>query len=226
MGRLDHPPVGVIIPTYNRRDILLKTISNLMDNINYPYDVRYFVGIDGPYESIAEPLQQTFPTVKIIRGPNRGHGANMNVLIQAAAVAGCPVMLSLDDDHWMIKPHDITPHVEKLMNDATVGAIRLMGIAGHHYHARLDEMYWRINWSSPELYITSHRPHLKHIRFHEAFGFYPENLKLGLTEETFCHTAQDKALSGASVPEVLIPLENVSASGWDHVGDSYQLKGF
>jgi hypothetical protein len=66
-------------------------------------------------------------------------------------------------------------------------------VAGHKYQAQLEGGYWRIWWHSPELYIPSDRPHLKHRRFHEWYGLYPEGLKSAETEDAWCHQCKDRA---------------------------------
>jgi hypothetical protein len=100
-----------------------------------------------------------------------------------------------------------------------------MHIGGHHYCACLENHFWRILWESYELYITSNRPHLKRRRFHEFFGYYPENLSLGMTEETFCHHCHEVARDRPNPLNVYIPLDLPTESGWQHVGQSWQEKG-
>lgn len=137
--------------------------------------------------------------------------------------------LTLDDDHWLTKPMDVTPHIKKLVEDPTAGAIRLMQVGGHKLIATLDEIYWRVRWDSPELYITSFRPTLRHRRFWEVYGMLPEGLRTGQTEESFCHRTLDIArtriMQGLPPVDVLIPLDVATESSWDHVGHSWQLEG-
>ena len=80
-----------------------------------------------------------------------------------------------------------------------------------------------------------HGPHLKHRRFHDYFGLYPEGMKLGETEEAFCHQCKrkvalwnkrkDKKEDDAAPPYVAVPLNSDSETAWMHVGDSWQAKG-
>jgi glycosyltransferase involved in cell wall biosynthesis len=156
--------------------------------------------------------------ITVIPGPNRGLGANLNRLI---ASTPDDYLFQLDDDHLLLGRLELNRHVIKLRDDQTAGWIRLMGIGYHDYIARLEENYWRIYWQSPEKYIPSNRPHLKHRRFHDHFGLYPEDVSLAETEDGFCD--QCKARKGG--PAVLVPLDVLTESGWDHVGESWQLKG-
>jgi len=209
------PEISVIIPTYNRPWVLRQTIDGLKKHLVYKGKVRYIVGIDGDIGH--GKMFSGDGDIELAPGPNRGLGANLNQLISHAG----KYMLQMDDDHLLTQRLDLTPHVRKLKRDKTVGWIRLMGVGYHDYIAALEENYWRVWWQSPELYIPSNRPHLKHRRFHDRFGLYPEDVTLGETEEGFCRQCKDKK----SGPSVLIPLDVLTESAWRHIGESWQLKG-
>lgn len=230
------PDIAVLIPTYNRKKILSQSIDLLQKNLKYEGQVLILIGDDSDERAYAfdNAIVQQYPhgIFSFKNEPRLGLGANLNMLLgKAVSDFKTDYVIQMDDDHWLIKPFDITPHVQKLIEDPTAGCIRLMHVAGHRYRATLDNLYWRIDWESPEVYIASNRPHLKSIsRFHETYGYYTEGLKLGLTEETFCHncidTARRRAIMGARSIDVLIPLDVQTESGWDHVGHSYQLQGY
>lgn len=210
------PVISVLIPTYDRPWILRKVLEGLKKNLVYSGSIKYYIGFDGD-KSIAKMFSGDGDLIAI-PGSNRGLGANLNRLIQNAT---SDYLLQLDDDHLLIKSLKLDSHIRKLRYDETAGWIRLMGIAYHDYVATLEEQYWRIWWKSPEVYITSNRPHLKHKRFHEHFGLYPEDVSLGETETQFCR--QCKILGQG--PNVLVPLDMLTESAWQHIGESWQLKG-
>ena len=222
---MNWPTVGILIPTYNRPQIVGQCVAHLLENLEYPGTLHVFVGNDG-VESPELPKTEfrSNREVAVIEGPKQGLGANLNHLLKTA-LYGCPIVLQLDDDHLLVKKLDLAPHVNLLLSDESVGCIRLMGIAAHRYIAHLEGSYWNIQWDSPELYIASNRPHLKHFRFHSSYGYYPEGLKLGHTEEAFCSKCKDtfREMGG---PKVLVPLDVMTESSWQHIGDSWQLKGF
>lgn len=231
--------IACLIPTYNRPDILPMTIKLLDENLGYPGRIVYFVGNDGDIdvapvlvETLSEDIRER---LQIICGPRRengsgGLGDNLNKLLRVTANYHIDYLLQMDDDHWLIKPIDLVPHVIQLMDDGA-GWIRLMGIGSHHYTATLEGNYWYVHWDSEgpySLYIPSNRPHLKHRRFHDFYGYYPEGMKLGETEESFCHQcrrAWRTATENDNPPSVLVPLNNNSESAWMHVGVSWQSKG-
>lgn len=238
----DWPDVAVLIPTYNRVKILIDTIWLLEKNLHYSGKLQYFIGNDGD-ESIKHALDlsklenETMMRVNVYDGPRVtadkpvGLGDNLNMLIDKAMTWDIDYIFQLDDDHHLVKPMDLDPHVRQLMEHEDAGWIRLMGIGSHHYTATLEGDYWYVHWDSEgpySLYIPSNRPHLKHRRFHEFYGMYPEGLKLGQTEETFCHQCRNvwkKCNKDAKPPSVLVPLNSNSESAWKHVGVSWQSKG-
>lgn len=136
------------------------------------------------------------------------------------------VVLQIDDDFWLSGPLDLDRHVETLLNETGAGWIRLMDIVGHNYSARLIGAYWWVDWASPGLYIPSNRAHLKHRRFHDAFGFYPEDKKLADTENEFCQRCKDRAGHSLGWPQVLVPLDVATESLWQHIGPSWQKEGY
>ncbi len=233
------PDVMVGIPAYNRPDTVRTTVEKLIINLTYEGNVKIVVSEDGDISKTKEALAGVIGNnsvgfygidacvneLVVVEGPGRGLGANLNRLLRYAQ-AGQPdeFIMNMDDDHWLEKPLDITPHVKHLMRDENAGWIRFYGIGHHEYVADLIGRYWYVRWDSPTLYIPSFRPHLKHIRFHDHFGDYPEGRSLGATEEGFCHQCKDIAKTKGG-PKVLVPL--MYDLDWSHgVGtESWQGKG-
>lgn len=209
-----YPQLNVIIPTYNRPWIVKKTIELLRANLRYSGEVVYYLGVDGDRSTCK--MFAGHADIVCTPGPNNGLGANLNRLIEGA---DSDYLFQLDDDHHLLEPLNLDRHIRELEWNKKVGWIRLMGMAYHDYCAKLVGEYWHIYWQSPELYIPSNRPHLKHRRFHDYYGLYQEGLSLGETEESFCKQCKDH--DGHSI-KVAVPLNDVK---WDHVGESWQLKG-
>lgn len=213
------PAIAVIIPTYDRQEIVTRTVELLLENLIYDGPLTIYVSSDSGERGLP---QISDPRVVALRGPVLGLGANLNFLI---AQTSEPLLLQLDDDHHLVEPLNLNEHAATLTDDPTAGAIRLMGVTGHRYQATLYGRYWWVHWDSPhELYVASFRPHLKHRRFHEHYGLLPEGLRLGHTEEAWCHQCKD-IYARFGGPRILIPIESTSERAWQHVGDSWQLKG-
>jgi len=231
---MEWPEIDVLIPTYNRAVILDSTLRALCRHLRYSGMLRFHVGVDGnddPTWNMLERIIVDGIPVNAYTGPHRGLGTNLNMLIGKAQ---SDFLFQLDDDHHLLEPLNLDKHVRQLIENDDAGWIRLMGIGGHSYQASLRGTYWYIDWNSHgdySLYIPSMRPHLKHRRFHQYYGMYPEGKKLGETEEAFCHqcidtyNARKYNTTEGEAPFVLVPLNSNSETAWAHVGDSWQGKG-
>lgn len=208
------PPLAIVIPTWNRRDVLLETIHRLGKHLDYTGPRHLIIADDGSDDGTATAIQ-CIPGATIVTSRRVGMGANTNAGLRAA-FALSKYVLQLQDDMHLLHHFDLHPHVARLRDDPTAGFVRLWGVGGHKYTATLDESHWRIDWQSTELYIPSDRPHVKHWRFHNHFGFYPEGLRTDQTEDAFCHQCKDRAVTGA--PSVLIPHGVDVERNFEHVG--------
>ena len=220
------PDIAVLIPTYNRPKIVARCVTALMQNLRYSGGIRYYVGVDDddPRDTNAEFYYLPGRSlVTLLPGPKRGLGANLNMLIVETKEE---LILQLDDDHILARPLNLDRHAEELMTNEKAGWIRLMGVEGHRYEAKLLGRYWKVYWDSQDLYIPSNRPHLKHRRWFDTFPRYPEGLKVGETENEYCRNCKEIAIGlGYYAPHVLVPLDCGSEEGWDHVGESWQKRG-
>lgn len=222
--------ITVIIPTYNRPKVLMRTISYIRSNLIFDGVVHIAVGNDGddlPYSNYDAVIRE---------GPKRGLGANLNFLMDLVETE---VVLQMDDDHWLVEPLDINRYVNDLFNpELNIGWVRLfMGEPEDTYNLKSYYKfqaanygpYWYISPDSPDLYIASNRPHIKKTIFHQRFyGLYREDLTLGKTEENFCHLykSKRKSLVWAALPWIVIPMFGLGHGQWAHVGESWQKEGF
>lgn len=222
----DWPPLSILVITYNRKEILRQTLVRLQTHVHYTGLINYVVADDGSDDGTVEMLTNDFPIVVTIVSKRIGLGANENAGLREAMYRS-PVILQLQDDLHLLTHLDLHPHVEKLMTDETCGYIRLWGVGGHRYTANLEGNYWRVMWNSEELYIPSDRPHIKHRRFHEFFGFYPEGLKTAHTEDAFCHQCKDRAGENGKQLDVFVPQMADTEKSWEHAawGDRWRDKG-
>jgi glycosyltransferase involved in cell wall biosynthesis len=195
------PTVAVVVVTYQRRDVLVGTITRLREHLAYSGVLRFIVADDGSTDGTHELLEQM--DIEPVVTQRGGLGANTNAGLRAAWEM-TDYVFSTQDDMWLNCTLDLDRHVQKLQQDVSAGFVRLWGVAGHNYVARLDQQYWRVRWDSPELYIPSDRPHLKHKRFWDAYGPYPEGRATGDTEEAFCHQCRAIWMQQGG-PDVLIP---------------------
>lgn len=233
-------PITVIIPTYNRPEIVFHTVLNLRLELGYAGPVRIYISADGEgdFEAISKLFRDgTLPlspeTQTLWEGPRRGLGANLNFLMSKVET---DIVLQMDDDHHLVRHLDISQFVKDLRNpDKCVDWIRLMvgeekdveSLSTYYkFRAVTYGRYWMLDPNGRELYLTSNRPHLKRLDFHWKVGWYPENAKLGETETLFCHQYIDyMRQNGSGRPSVAIPMELPPFGTWAHVGESWQKHG-
>jgi hypothetical protein len=153
----------------------------------------------------------------------QGWGANVNTALKAIQTN---MVFLIEDDYVSLHPINLVDGVRLLTAKDDIGLIRYDGIAGHNLTT-----YWReytdsdgridygiIDLKSPHLNCYSNRPHLRHKRFTDYFGYYPEGKPLGWTEEAFAHHIK-KAPSEA--PKLVI-LDDGVPRHFDHIGKSRQ----
>lgn len=228
------PEVVILIPTFNRGELLNENLRLLGKNLKYRGKVRILVGDDSDNDSLVfypedRTVESTFPIEYWRNSTRLGLGANLNKLIDRAG-SEAQFAISMDDDHRLIKPLDITPYVQKLIEDPTAGWIRLMGTAGHKLTAVLEDSFWRVSWWSSELYITSFRAHLFKLQAWLAvYGMLPITKRIGECEERYNHLckdiARDKLSSELPTLDVLVPLQ-APEDCWSESGQSHQLEGY
>ncbi len=109
--------ISVIIPTFNRREVLARTLPTVLAQ-NFD-DFEVIVVVDGSSDGTAEMLRQLHPAcqLRIIEQPNRGRSAARNAGLRAAEGS---IVVLLDDDllcepdllreHWEAH-QDGPPHV-------------------------------------------------------------------------------------------------------------------
>lgn len=227
---MDYPDISVVIATYERWELLEHCLELLYQNLVYPIDkTRYVLADDGDADKTARLISEKFGNTplrwEIVGGNERlGLGGNTN---RALKQLQTDIVLQLQDDYFLRRPLDLTPHVEKLLADSTAGWIRLRLLNGQRFTASIEDRYWRVNWFSDEGYICSDQPHIKHMRFHQHFGYYPEGLRVADTENEWCWRVRQEAQDKGG-PGVLIPTWWDCDNAWTHEGDgelSWKDKG-
>ncbi|HRA67059.1 MAG TPA: class I SAM-dependent methyltransferase, partial [Caldilinea sp.] len=226
------PPVNVLIPTYKRASIVQRTVDLILSNLRHLGQVTIFVGDDSG-DGETKAALRGYPSTMVIDAPRRGLGANLNQLLRLASDTS-DLVVQLDDDHHLIAPLDLTPHVDKLIREPLAGWIHLMMNAqlNEHwdvsdFHLRGDDLrHWRIMPDSPCKFLASNQPHIKHQRAHHFYGNYPEREKTWQQETEFNeHVQRTHREKPDTSPRFFVPVEAYGFRYWRHVGDSYVQRG-
>jgi hypothetical protein len=225
--KISRPIVTVFIVTYDRPREIRLTIDALSANLRYPPDrLRWHLADDGTPGAYLDDLKRDYSALNFSATvtERKGWGANVNKGMQHCWEENGSYIFLCEDDYVALKPLDLERGVMLLETTPTVGLVRYDGLSAHSLNLLLREAdtplgrfdFLSIEKSSPHLNIYSNRPHLKHRRFHEAYGQYPEGLSLSDTEVTFAHHVRDV------VGPTIAALGDGIERAFDHIGKSRQ----
>ena len=210
----------VLVVTYNRKGILSRTLNSIKEHL-LPDNI--VVADDGSTDGTQDMLKTWYPDVILVQSDRLRLGGNSNAGLRVAFEL-TDVVLHTQDDYFLTGDTGVREHIKTLEEDENCGWIRIGQSFNHDFVASLHGEYWRVSWDSPGLYIASDQPHLKHRRFHDTYGWYPEGLPVGDTENSWCGRVKAEGQQKKS-PQVYVPL--YFKNKWLHLDDghSFNLNG-
>jgi len=219
------PVVGIMVVTYDRPDEIRRVIVALEKYLKYEGRIIWYLADDGSPGKYVLDIQHDFPKLnfRVSITKRLGWGANVNKCMQ---MIGEKHIFLCEDDYVALYPLDINKGVALLDSKANIGLVRYDGLAGHRLNLAIEEVdtslgvlqYLEILKNSRGLNVYSNRPHLKHKKFHRAYGEYAMGKPLGETESSFAHRVKDKLESGPK----LVTLETGITRAFNHIGKSRQ----
>lgn len=220
------PAVTVMVVTFDRPRLICETIAALQRYLQYKGQLHWHIADDGTSGDYVVDIERDFPSLDFTHTVTKrgGWGANVNA---AMKYLGAEYIFLCEDDYKLRRVVDLTRGVALLQADESIGLVRYDGIAAHGERGldlqlrsvRHDGMkipHLRILKASPHINVYSNRPHLKHPRFHAAYGDYPTGLGLALTETTFA-----RMVRGQKGPDIAV-LPDYLFTPFLHVGKSRQ----
>ena len=220
--------VVIILQTYQRTAYALRTIQAAERHLKYKDGTLFwYIADDGSEPAHVAELERAILNTT---GPDSqwgalgahteklGYGASANKAWRAALERSA-FSLWLEDDWELSRDLDLTPYVRLLAQHDDVGMVRLghlaidldcrtVGYDGVHY----------LNILPTTNYQFSGNPSLRHRRFWEAFGEYPEGLNPGNTEIAYDAQIRNVGLN-TNAPRIVWP---VDLGGWGvfaHIGE-------
>lgn len=220
---MDWPPVFALIITYRRLELALETIHSVRANVDYP-NIGFVLADDGSGANYVDRLCRAIGgsyKVHVTDAARGGVGKSMNLGI-AKILETADIWLHLEDDWVLPKPLDLRPSVKLLIEDPGVGMVRLgrltPGMKAESYSGG-GYVWWKLIRNS-DTYLFSGNASLRHRRFHDAYGPYPDKkLTPGMTELWYC----DRYNSGKG-PEIVHPAWYATPDLFQHIGDSQSFK--
>lgn len=221
---MNMPPITISIITYDRPVEVKRTIQALRDHLKYSGLLHWHLADDGSPSGYIPDIKAAFPDIEftVTVTHRKGWGINANTAIRSIA---SDYIFFCEDDYVARRDINLTHGILLMEKDTNIGLVRYDGLAGHTLNLELREYkqngirfdYLNIEHDSPHLNVYSHRPHLKHKRFHEAYGTYPEGLSLADTESGFAHHVKDTP-DGPKLTALADGIERA----FDHIGKSRQ----
>lgn len=214
-------PIIVILQTFERTDVALRTIAAARANLRYP-DLRWYIADDSRNTEHGEVVRAALQGLHVIGGhhlPGATYGENTNKAIRAAEQES-DLLLFLEDDWELRQPLDIWPYAALLMESAEIGMVRLgclnLDIRGRTWaHGGL--VYWKLD-HEPHLegtpVFTGH-PSLRHRRYRECYGWYPTGLTPGDTELAYAWQFRVGPQDG---PGIVWPADYPTMGYFGHIG--------
>jgi hypothetical protein len=186
------PPVCIVILTYLRTEMAIRTVRGVCDYLDYPKELLSFYIADdgspsGHVQVILDAIKESgirlagYHNEKFFPGTTFC-GQGWNTALQKGH-QNAPILLWLEDDWELRNPLDIRPYVWLLQERNDIGIVRLgclavgsdvkvQGFQGIHYLEYLR--------STP--YAYSGNPQLRHVRFSEYYGPFQIDVNPGDVE--------------------------------------------
>jgi hypothetical protein len=177
-------------------------------------------GSDAPHlASVYRALEAAGAHVIGGHSERRGYGGNANAAWDVADSVGA-LTLWLEDDWELTAPLDLYPYAALLMERIEVGMVRL-GVLNLDIHGRTWGHHGRLYWTLDHIphiegtpVFTGH-PSLRHRRYRETYGRYPEGLGPGDTELAYAWHYRIGAPNG---PAIVWPADYSPMGLFGHIG--------
>ena len=213
-------PITVILQTFKRTDVALRTIVAARRNLHYGGPLYWYVADDGsPVEHVNAVLEAVGGDLLAYHSARRGYGGNANDAWSAVDQVSA-LTLWLEDDWELRQPLDLYRYACLLMETHEVGMVRLgvlnLDMRGRSW-AHGGAVYWKLD-REPHLegtpVFTGH-PSLRHRRYRQVYGDYPEGLLPGETELAYAYQFRQ---GPPDAPAIVWPADYPAMGFFGHIG--------
>jgi hypothetical protein len=207
--------IVVILLTYARTEYAVRTIRAAIRHLRGP-ELRWYVADDG------SPKDHVDAVIAALAGQpsagfhseKLGYGGSANkAWFMAHELADYTFWL--EDDWELTQDLDLTPYADMLQRREDLGMVRMgylnLNMRGEVF-GEFGKLFWKLDRTADPYVFTGH-PSLRHRRFREAYGSYPEGLKPGETE--LGYAVQYRNVKG---PEIVWPAAFGEYGPFAHIG--------
>ena len=207
--------IGVLFTTYRRTDTAIRTILGIRNHLKSGPELVWYLADDGSEEPHTAACWNALEGAVLASAHSErmSVGAGMNKGV-SSLLRSTDLILTLEDDWELPQDFDISPYVDLLEREPSIGMVRLGGLPvgldlrsvgyfGRHY----------LEVQKTTQYAFSGNPSLRHRRFFEAYGPYPVGLTPGETEIVY-----DAVIRAAPGPTIVWPVEIGGWGPFSHIG--------
>lgn len=214
-------PIIIVLQTFERTQNALDTIAAARRNLRYP-DLRWYIADDSRNTTHGAAVRAALEGEHVIGGhhiPGATYGENANAAWDTVERESA-LSFWLEDDWELRAPLDLYRYACLLMETEEIGMVRL-GTLNLDIRARTwahgGHVYWKLD-KEPHLegtpVFTGH-PSLRHRRYREAYGRYPEGLTPGETELAY---AWQFRMGRQNAPGIVWPADYPAQGLFGHIG--------
>lgn len=222
MGYIE--PIVICLLTFQRTQYALRTIAAARTNLRYP-DIRWYVADDGSSQEHVEAVKSALHGAHVIGGHTfpGTYGSNANRAWNEAQNHS-KLTLWLEDDWELRTPLDLTRYATLLEQrngqngEPAIGMVRMgylnTGMRGVCFGEN-HNLYWLLDRDASSYVFTGH-PSLRHQRYRDAYGLYPEGIDPGKTE--LGYAMQYRYPAYIERPEIVFPVALGEYGPFHHIG--------
>lgn len=226
----DLPKLSILLLTYKRTDLSIRTIESTAKNLQYPNAlVSWYVCDDGSpkkeFQMVIDCLNDNHQQIlgshnRRIRNEGQedtffaGKSYNLGLGI---CHQNSDFVLVLEND-WELEDHlGLVPYIRLLQEREDVGAVsfRILSVgADVHTVGHDGKMY--LKYLRTTQYAFSGNPYIRHARFTYHYGWFAEDRNPGLME--LQQDDQYRLAVGDDAPWIWRPVDISVWGGWAHIG--------
>jgi hypothetical protein len=216
---MSQPPIWVLLTTYHRTEIALKTIRGIKENFLWS-NIGWVIADDATggdhLKQLKDEIGGSYSVVTYDNEKHLGVGHNMNYGLRTIWEMGADLTLVLEDDWLLEKPFDPTPAVNLLMNDPNAGMVKwgYLSAGANADIISAENNLWLRFQRNDYTYIYTGHASLRHKRLHQHVGMFAEGLRAGENELDFCN----KYNSAVYAPDIYWDLRYGHIGPFVHIG--------
>lgn len=220
------PGICIVMTTFLRTELALRTIQGVVDNLDYPKELRtWYIADDGsPVEhvdTLRKKLDENQETLCGYHNENYSQRPSCGIGWNKALEFGhqtADIILWLEDDWVLETPLDIRPYIRLLLERDDVGMVTMRGLStglraevvGHN-----GIHYWKVlRQVADSTMAYSGNPLLRHTRYLNFYGHFAIHCAPGDIEILY----NRKYIAAQRGPEIWRPASIGAWGCWGHIG--------